>query len=143
MKTKSDMSTQPASEMMKKTEANYWWEDDRTFTLFKQVIRNAWYEKEVAAKLLQGFGYVKTEDSEPPDLKSYLRWLSKQIADKARQEGMAEGAQRVADRVATMTNFCPIEGHVYAPSMCPHWTMAQQEAGLCAKYEVEKIKKGE
>jgi hypothetical protein len=56
------------------------------------------------------------------------------------QRGQVEGARRVAERVATMTNTCPIEGHPHAPCMCPHWIMAQMEANVCAQAELEMIK---
>ena len=42
-------------------------------------------------------------------------------------------ADKVVRFVETMTNTCPVEGHINAPTMCPHWIMAQQEAVRAAK----------
>jgi hypothetical protein len=53
----------------------YWWELNLTFMLFEQVMDMAWKEKEEAAKLLQGFSYVPNENTAPPSLKLFLRWM--------------------------------------------------------------------
>ena len=54
------------------------------------------------------------------------------------QKSRIEGAERVAERVATMTNACCRCG--IKPGDCDCWNAAKVEAGVAARAEVERIK---